>query len=211
MRRPKLRELWEAVKVVCRLSPGAYTMQFPFDGAAPDPAPSPHFRGKPKYDEKGCVGCGACAQVCPSGAIAMTDDAAAGRRRLVLDYGRCIFCGTCERACITGEGVRLSQEYDTAVMDRRAAACSCTVEKALALCERCRAPITGTDHLVWMAERLGSMAYTNPTVALALQEKLGLSERAPALAAGRQASRGDLYRRLCPGCRRVVLLREHWI
>jgi formate hydrogenlyase subunit 6/NADH:ubiquinone oxidoreductase subunit I len=206
---PKVRELWEAVKVLVR---GPYTMEFPLHGAAPEPAPFPRFRGKAKYSEAGCVGCGACAQVCPSGAITVTDDPRAGKRKLVLDYGRCIFCGTCERACITQEGIKLSQEYDTAHFDRRGPEAFTSVEKDLAVCENCGAAITGKDHLVWMAERLGTMAYTNPTLALAAQEKLGLAEPAPKMAAGAgQASRGDLYRKLCPGCRRVVLLKEHWI
>jgi len=204
----KVRELWEAVKV---LWAGPYTMQFPAGGAAPDPMPFPRFRGKAKFYESGCVGCGACVQVCPSGAITLTDDLAAGKRKLELDYGRCIFCGTCERACISQEGIKLSQEFDTAHFDRKGPDNFVRVEKDLALCERCGSAITGKDHLVWMAEKLGAMAYTNPTLALAAQEKLGLAEPAPQLAGKLQASRGDLYRKLCPGCRRVVLLKEHWI
>jgi formate hydrogenlyase subunit 6/NADH:ubiquinone oxidoreductase subunit I len=206
---PKVRELWEAVKVLCGKR---FTMHFPIGSATPEPPPFPRFRGKAKYSVEGCVGCGACAQVCPAGAITVTDDLKALKRRLVLDYGRCIFCGTCERGCITQEGIKLSQEFDTAHFDRKGAANFESVEKDLAVCEGCGSAISGKDHLVWMADRLGAMAYTNPTLALAAQEKLGLAEAAPQLAAGApQVSRGDLYRKLCPGCRRTVLLKEHWI
>ena len=205
----KARELWEAVKVLCGKR---FTMHFPIGSATPEPPPYPRFRGKPKYSETGCVGCGACSQVCPSRAITLTDDLPSAKRRLVLDYGQCIFCGTCERGCITQEGIRLSQDFDTAHFDRRCAENFTTVEKDLALCERCGSAISGRDHLAWMADRLGAMAYTNPTLALAAQQKLGLAEPAPKMAPGAaQASRGDLYRQLCPGCRRVVLLKEHWI
>jgi hydrogenase-4 component H len=203
----KVRELWEAIKVLIR---GPFTMDFPLKSAVPDPAPFERFRGKPQYQEEGCVGCGACAQVCPAGAISVHDLTEVGKRKLSLDLGRCIFCGTCERECITGEGIKLTQDYDTAHFDRQGPEAFVTVEKELAFCERDGQVITAKDHLVWMAEKLGAMAYTNPTLALAVQEKLDLAEEAPKLGGTLQASRGELYRKLCPSCRREVLLREHW-
>lgn len=210
----KVRELCEAVKVIWNgLTGKRFTMHFPIGSQVPEPKPFPRFRGKAKYHQDDCVGCGACSRICPAGAITLADDVKAGKRKLVLEYGRCIFCGSCERACITQEGIRLSQDFDTVNFDRKGTgpdACS-TCEKDLAVCERCGCGISACDHLAWMADRLGPMAYTNPTLALAAQEKLGLAEQAPKLDGPRQVSRGDLYRKLCPSCRRVMLLKEHWI
>ena len=66
MKYPKLRELKEAIK---SLFSKPYTTKFPFE---------PHegfdgFRGKPKYFEEYCVGCGACSEVCPGLAITVID------------------------------------------------------------------------------------------------------------------------------------------
>lgn len=42
-----------------------------------------------------CVGCGACAEVCPQAAITIEDIA-------VVDAGKCIDCGTCIDECPAG-------------------------------------------------------------------------------------------------------------
>ncbi len=47
------------------------------------------------YPEK-CIGCGRCAQVCPSGARR------AENGRMVDDPARCVNCGACADACFTG-------------------------------------------------------------------------------------------------------------
>lgn len=44
-----------------------------------------------------CVGCGACLQACPQGAICM--EPGDGKMRAVTDRTRCMGCGACEEAC----------------------------------------------------------------------------------------------------------------
>jgi len=203
MRKPKLRELGEAVKAVFR---GPSTTRFP---AEPYEAPK-GFRGKPKYDEKECIGCGACAEVCPSQCIIRTDDLAASPpvRRFELHFDACIYCGQCELNCTTETGIRLSTEYDLACFDR--SKCIEAVEKALVLCEVCGAAIGCRDHLLWVAERLGAKRYANPTLILLADGELGLvtgeSRRDP----DRPLDRSDTLRVLCPTCRRTAVLREAW-
>ena len=43
-----------------------------------------------------CIECGACASVCPVGAISLEGDKA------VIDAGTCIECGACEGSCPVG-------------------------------------------------------------------------------------------------------------
>jgi len=57
------------------------------------------FRGKPEIDFIQCMGCGACAQVCPSNAITIQDNQERGIRIWKIFYGRCILCGRCEEVC----------------------------------------------------------------------------------------------------------------
>jgi formate hydrogenlyase subunit 6/NADH:ubiquinone oxidoreductase subunit I len=203
MKKPKLRELGEAVKALLR---GPATTGFPAEPYQPPDV----FRGKPKFHKDDCIGCGACAEVCPSQCIVVTDDvqAAPPLRRLELHFDACIFCGQCELNCTTEKGIRLSTEYDLACFDRKT--CVESVEKALVLCEVCGAVIGCRDHLLWVAERLGAKRYANPTLILLADGELGLVTGGPPRAPDRPLDRGDTMRVLCPTCRRATVLREVW-
>lgn len=203
MKKPKLRELGEAVKALVR---GPITIKFP---AEPYEAPD-GFRGKPKYDEDECIGCGACAQVCPSQCIDLVDDVGADPavRRLQIHFDACIFCGQCELNCTTEKGVRLTTEYNLACFDR--STCLETVEKTLVLCEVCGAVIGARDHLLWVAERLGAKRYANPTLILLADGELGLVSGESRRDPDRPLDRSDTMRVLCPACRRTTVLRETW-
>ena len=51
------------------------------------------------FEEKEmCCGCGACAAVCPKGAIEMEADGE-GFVYPRIDEGKCIRCGLCEKVC----------------------------------------------------------------------------------------------------------------
>ena len=203
MKKPKLRELREAVKAFLQ---GPITVKFPAEPYEPPKV----FRGKPKYSKDDCIGCGACAQVCPSQCIVVTDDTAARppMRRLDLNYGACIFCGQCELYCTTEKGIRLSTEFDLTALDR--SQCVETVEKELVLCEVCGATIGCRDHLVWIAERLGAKRYANPTLILLADDRLGLVTGEAPRDPARPLDRSDTMRVLCPACRRATVLREVW-
>ena len=202
MKWPKLRELREAVTAVVR---GPYTAKFP---AEPTPLPR-QIRGRPTYHRDGCIGCAACAQVCPAGAIEVRDERGNGGppiRRLILHYDICVFCGECARGCATQEGVTLSNEYELSGFSR--AEMVQTVEKEMVACELCGGSIAASDHLLWIYRRLGSLAYANPTVYLAALQALGLRDSLPRDA--RKIDRTDIQRILCPACRRSVTLLDEW-
>ena len=203
MKKPKLRELKEAVLAVIR---GPYTSKFPFEPHEPFDG----FRGKPEFSTDGCVGCGACAEVCPAVAIQVIDDAQGDppTRRVRQRWDKCIFCGQCELYCTTSEGIRLTKEYDLATLDR--SECVQEIEHELVLCEVCSAIVGTKKHLRWVAERLGAKAYANPTLILAADGGMKLAapdggrRDEPALA------RSDMMRIQCPACRRTTVIRELW-
>jgi hydrogenase-4 component H len=200
MRKPKVRELVEAIKAVVK---GPYTSSFPFEPHVP-PETS---RGKTEFQEDKCVGCGACAEVCPATAITVTDDLDADPpvRRITVRYDNCIFCGQCVLNCTTQEGVIHTTEFDLATLDRETSMAS--VEKELVLCEMCRAIVGTRDHLLWVARKLGAKSHANPTLMVMEQQDMNLVSHQ---AARREAPahRSDIMRVLCPKCRREVLVKE---
>jgi len=205
MKYPKLRELREAVK---SLFSRPYTTKFPY---APH-EPYDGYRGKPKYFEEYCVGCGACAEVCPANAISVIDpvkpiekEGTVLKRRIELRYDKCIFCGNCQAHCITEKGIQLTKEYDLALLDRKLAVES--IEKELVVCDLCGEVITTKDHLRWLVRRLGTLAYGNPTLLLVSQRELIPVESG---VPGEELRRPDIFKILCPKCRHEVMLKDIW-
>ena len=202
MRKPKIRELWEAIKVL--FIEGPYTAKFPAELTIPPET----FRGKPQFDPDICIGCGACSEVCPSRAIEIIDDLESGMRMIKLRYDICIFCGQCHQYCTTENGIDYTTEYDLAAMSRDNMVE--TVEKELAICEMCGGVVGTKDHLRWIAKRLGSIAYSNPTLILSGMEELSQMEQIYERSKERETSREDIFRILCPDCRRKVFFTEEW-
>jgi hydrogenase-4 component H len=151
------RILKQAFKAV--FSP-AFTTRFPAEPFNPQPA----FRGRPRFNAAGCIGCGACAQVCPSKCIDVIDDLAAAKpvRRLVQHFDACIVCGQCERYCPTSNGIRMSNEWDVAGFAPEDF--EETIEKELQMCEVCGELVAPADQLRWLAEQLGPVSFANPTL-----------------------------------------------
>ena len=202
MRKPKLRELGEALKVI--FIEGPYTSKFPKEMTV-----SPEtFRGKPKFDPDVCIGCGACSEVCPSRSIEVIDDLESGKRILKLRYDICNFCGQCHAYCTTENGIDYTTEYDLASGDKNDFVE--TVEKELAFCEICGGVAGTKDHLRWLANRLGSLAYSNPSLILSNMDELAQAEPVTERSKERKISREDIFRVLCPDCRRKVYLTEEW-
>lgn len=196
MRWPKLRELKEAVTAV--FSP-RFTTKFP---AEPCVVPE-RYRGKPEFDTDYCIGCGACVNVCPTRALTMVDDTESKtpKRTIIQQTDACIFCGNCSENCTTEKGIKLSQKWDMANMDRETM--KETFEFELQMCEKCGAVIGTKKHLVWLYEKLGPLAYTNPSLLLAESGELDLrpSEIQEPIEADKKTQTSDYMRILCPKCK----------
>ena len=114
-----------------------FTTKYPFE-----PSPPPDgFRGRTEFTET-CVGCGACAAVCPPKAITVTDE---GKTRTMrVDHGLCIFCRTCQDIC-PWDGIELTEKFEMATLDRTESYHE--VELDLLFCEGCGNVITTRKHM----------------------------------------------------------------
>ena len=197
LRLPKLRELKEAVIAV--FSP-RFTTRFP---AEPCVVPE-KYRGRPEVDADHCIGCGACVNVCPTLALTQADnlDAEPPVRVLTSRYDTCIFCGNCSENCTTEEGISLTNEWDLATLDRESTVK--TREFELQLCEKCGEMIGTKKQLVWIYEKLGPLAYTNPSLLIAKSEEMGINAEIARQQVGSAVEVSDNMRILCPKCKCAV-------
>jgi formate hydrogenlyase subunit 6/NADH:ubiquinone oxidoreductase subunit I len=200
MRYPKVRELKEAI--ISLFTP-AYTTSFPFK----EHVPADKFRGKPVVDDSNCIGCLSCANVCPSGAIIVSDDKDSASRTITRDFGKCIFCGQCEAFCMTGKGVRLSNTiYDMATLDQQSNIEK--QEKELVVCMNCGDIITTREHVIYMFNKLGPRGYSSTLNLNLLNESLNISTGDTSVGIRDELKRKDMFNILCPNCQRVIQVKN---
>jgi ferredoxin len=121
-------------------------------------------------------------------------------RRITHRYDACISCGNCEANCTTETGISLSNELDPAVLNRED-----TIEThdfELQLCEKCGEMIGTKKHLIWLYEKLGALAYTNPSLLIAKSNELHKeSQEVGQQQSGKDVQTSDFMRILCPKCK----------
>jgi len=146
-------------------------------------------RGKHRFDDEKCVGCGGCTAICSSGAITESD--LRFKRILQIELSRCIFCGRCRDLC-PEKGLELTPEFElsrtvTPKSD------SIKVEHVVSLerCENCGRPTFPTKQIEATKKRI--------------IEKIDHANRETAL------KDMEVYMRYCAECRRILSyeLRTH--
>ena len=127
--------------LIC-LRAGKVTLPYPL---VPLEAPE-GFRGRVTLDVNKCIGCGGCAEVCPTRLIKVTDPSPE-KRVLEFELERCVHCGRCEEVCPEG-AIALDREFETATTDTgqlriRAEIFMSTCQR----CGRCYVPPTALDEM----------------------------------------------------------------
>ena len=109
----------------------------PKPGKKAPPLPSPHQR-MVIHDRK-CLGCGACATVCPAQAISLAENKK--HRTVTIRVANCMYCGLCVEVCPESAlDLETGDELPALAKDHL----HHELKIKLARCEHCRT-ITGTD------------------------------------------------------------------
>ncbi|HUS81379.1 MAG TPA: 4Fe-4S binding protein [Armatimonadota bacterium] len=126
------------------LRAGRVTLDYPRRPSTPPEG----FRGQPEVDVSHCIGCAACAAVCPARLIRVvdTDDQ---HRRIIRLFERCIRCGRCAEVC-PEKAITMSRRFETATDAGRTDLVNvCEVYMATCRrCGRCYTPSTPLDKIM---------------------------------------------------------------
>jgi hydrogenase-4 component H len=127
-------------------------------------------------------------------------------RRITHRYDTCIFCGICQAKCTTETGIALSNEWDMAIVNR-----DDTIEThefELQKCEKCGELVGTKKHLVWLYEKLGPLAYTNPSLLIAKNNDLHKeTQEVEQQQSAKDFQTSDFMRILCPKCKYELNIR----
>ena len=82
---------------------------------------APSLPVNPETGKDACIGCGACARICPSQAIALETHMGEDKKRVVDSFtitaGLCMFCVLCEETCPVN-AIKMSDNYELAAFTR---------------------------------------------------------------------------------------------
>lgn len=92
------------------------TNRYPYAGADVPKG----YRGKIKFHEDLCVGCGMCIKVCSPGAITklVKNKEDAQEITMRFDLGSCTFCGMCSDFC-GKKAIELTRDYAMVTTDKK--------------------------------------------------------------------------------------------
>ena len=127
------------------------------------------FRGDPHVDQGKCIGCSACANVCPADAIEIEDGGTARVVRFMRQA--CVFCASCQDVCPT-KAVEL-RSGDTAWFRERGASKS-EATLPLARCGICGEGFIPEAQIAWAMKTVSDKRALTQADRVALQGRLGV-------------------------------------
>jgi ech hydrogenase subunit C len=127
------------------------------------------FRGDPHVDQDKCIGCSACANVCPADAIEIEDG---GAMRIVRFLRQaCVFCATCQDVCPT-KAVELRSGDLSWCREKRGSKSEATLP--LAGCAICGRGFIPEAQIAWAMKTVSDKRALKPADRVALQGRLGV-------------------------------------
>lgn len=114
--------------IIC-LKAGRVTLPYPLGAGSP----TKNLRGLISIDAEKCIGCGGCANVCPSRVIEVYD-VSQEIRRLEFNLGRCTYCVRCSEVC-PENAITITEQFETATPESQDLHMS--VDIFMGSCQRC--------------------------------------------------------------------------
>ncbi len=127
------------------------------------------FRGDPHVDQGKCIGCSACANVCPADAIEIADGGAVRVVRFMRHA--CVFCASCQDICPT-KAVALRSGDASWFREKGASKSEATLP--LASCRLCGSRFMPEAQIEWAMKTVGDKRTLTPADRVALQGRLSV-------------------------------------
>ncbi len=147
----------------------AEVLQLKVDGLAEMLRTPEGFRGDPHVDQAKCIGCGACAHVCPADAIEIEDEGAARVVRFMRQS--CVFCASCQDVCPT-KAVELRSGDGAWCREKGASKSEASL--ALATCSVCGGGFIPEAQIEWAMKTINEKRALAQVDHLALRSRLGI-------------------------------------